>query len=307
VTVDGTLEERMTQIARRQRGRVSRGQLLWAGIDSSTIGWLVDKRRLLAIPRGVYQLGHDAPCELGPETAALLAVRDGGLLSHQTAAILWGLKGPDPIDGVIHITVAGSPGGRPVGVLVHRSKLLTTRDLRVRHGLPVTSPARALLDLAPSATPRELERMLDRGIVERVVRPSDVIELLRRCGRHGGRARLLELVEHHTTTTFTRSEAEELFLSLVREAQLPQPLVNVRRHGFEIDFLWPAQNVAVEIDGFAFHRTHRRFEGDHRKDAILGAAGITVTRLTWGQLQDEPLAVIARLAFSLSTTGSGGR
>ena len=305
--MDGSPEDRITVIARLQRGYVSRGQLLCAGLNSSSIVWLLAKHRLLPRHRGVYLVGHDALIPLGPETAALLAVRDGASLSHHSGAVLWGMRRPEAGDGLIHVTVPGSPGGEPEGVLVHRSKLLTTRDLRVRERLPVTSPARALLDLAPSATPREMERMLDQGLVERVLTIRDVTELLRRCGRHRGRARLQALVDQHTTTTFTRSEAEELFLSLVRDANLPQPLTNVRRHGFEIDFLWPAQGVAVEIDGFAFHRTPRRFEGDHRKDAILGAAGIKVTRITWGQLHDEPLAVIARLAVSLNPVGAKHR
>jgi very-short-patch-repair endonuclease len=307
ITVDGSLEERLAAIARHQRGYVSRGQLLCAGIDSSSIVWLTAKRRLLVVHRGVYLVAHDAPRELGPETAALLAIRDGGSLSHDTAAILWGLRRPETTGGVIHVTVPGSPGGRPDGVCVHRSKLLTSRDLRLREGLPVTAPARVLLDIAPTASDRGLERTLDQGLVERVLTIGDVTELLRRCGRHRGRARVQALVDRHTTTTFTRSEAEELFLSLVREAGLPQPLTNVRRHGFEIDFVWPAEGVAVEIDGFVFHHTRRRFEGDHRKDAILGTAGIRVTRVTWGQLHDEPLAVIARLAFSLSPARTGGR
>jgi very-short-patch-repair endonuclease len=305
--VDGSPEDRITVIARLQRGYVSRGQLLCVGLNSSAIVWLLAKHRLLPRHRGVYLVGHDALIPLGPETAALLAVRDGASLSHHSAAVLWGMRRPEASDGLIHVTVPGSPGGEPEGVLVHRSKLLTTRDLRVRERLPVTSPARALLDLAPSATPREMERMLDQGLVERVLTIRDVTELLRRCGRHRGRARLQALVDQHTTTTFTRSEAEELFLSLVRGAGLPQPLTNVRRYGYEIDFLWPAEGVAVEVDGFAFHRTRRRVDGDHRKDAILGAAGIRVTRVTWGQLHDEPLAVIARLAVSLSPAHTGGR
>jgi very-short-patch-repair endonuclease len=306
-TVSGTLRQRISAIAGLQRGLVSRGQLLEAGISSTTIDRYVAEGWLHVVHRGVYAVGHAAAIPLGPETAALLAVREGASLSHHTAAVMWGMRRPGPGDYFIHVTMPGSPGGRPNGVCVHRSTTLTARDVRRRDGLPVTSPARALLDIATTATDRELERMLDQGLVERVLTIRDITELLRRCGRHRGRARVQALVDRHTTTTFTRSEAEELFLSLVREAQLPQPLVNVRRHGFEIDFLWPAQGVAVEIDGFAFHRTRRRVDRDHRKDAILGAAGIRVTRVTWGQLHDEPLAVIARLAFSLSPARSGGR
>jgi very-short-patch-repair endonuclease len=305
--VDGSFEQRIAAIAGHQRGRVSRGQLLCAGLNSSSIVWLLATHRLLPRHRGVYLVGYEAGIPWGDETAALLALRDGAWLSHHTAAVLWSMCRPDPGDHLIHVTVPGSPGGRPDGVCVHRSKLLTSCDLRVREGLPVTSPARALLDIAPTATDRELERTLDQGLVERVLTIRDVTELLRRCGGHRGRARLQALVDRHTTTTFTRSAAEELFLSLVRGAGLPQPLTNVRRQGYEIDFLWPAEGVAVEVDGFAFHRTRRRVDGDHRKDAILGAAGIRVTRVTWGQLHDEALAVIARLAVSLSPGRTGGR
>jgi very-short-patch-repair endonuclease len=306
-TVSGTAHERIAAIAALQRGYVSRGQLLAAGVSSTTVDRYVTGKWLLPVHRGVFAVGHNAPVELGPETAALLAVRAGAALSHDTAAILWGMKRHAEGERLIHVTVPGSPGGRPENVCVHRSTALTARDLRVRDGLPVTSPARVLLDLAPSATPRDLERMLDQGIVQHALRLSDVTELLRRCGRHRGRARLQALVDHHTTTTFTRSEAEELFLALVRQAQLPQPLTNVRRHGYEIDFLWPAEGVAVEVDGFAFHRTRGRFERDHRKDAVLESAGIGVTRITWGQMRDEPLAVIARLAPRLSPARTRGR
>jgi very-short-patch-repair endonuclease len=300
VSVGGCVVDRIAAVATLQRGFVSRGQLRAAAISSTAIARLIAKGWLRPKHRGVFAVGHDAPAELGEETAALLAVRTGAALSHMSAARLWGMTTHRPAAADIHVTVPGaSPGGRPEGVHVHRSKLLTSRDMRIHRALPVTSPARVLLDVAPSATGRELERMLDQGLVMRLLRPGDVIELLRRCGRHRGRAALQALVDQHTTTTFTRSEAEELFLGLVRQAQLPQPLVNVRRHGYEIDFLWPQCGLAVEIDGFAFHRTNPRFEHDHSKDAALRAVGIIVDRVTWRQLDQEPLAVIARVSAGL--------
>ena len=89
-------------------------------------------------------------------------------------------------------------------------------------------------------------------------------------------------------------------LALARAAGLPAPLVNVRRHGFEIDFLWPDAGVAVEVDGYAFHSGRDSFERDRRRDQILLAAGITVLRVTWRQLTTEPLAVAASLAAALA-------
>ena len=104
----------------------------------------------------------------------------------------------------------------------------------------------------------------------------------------------------YTTTTFTRSEAEERFLALVREARLPRPLVNVRRHGYEIDFLWPEEGVAVEVDGFAYHRTRERFEADRDRDAVLRKAGLTVIRVTWRQLERDAMAVLVDVAQALA-------
>ncbi|MFZ1995729.1 MAG: DUF559 domain-containing protein, partial [Solirubrobacteraceae bacterium] len=159
-----------------------------------------------------------------------------------------------------------------------------------------------LLDLTGALGIRETERALDRMLIERVGSLGQVQELLTRAGRHAGRAILQDIVTGYTTSTFTRSEAEERFLALMRRSGLPRPLVNVRRHGFEIDFLWTDQGVAVEIDGFAFHSTRDRFEGDRRRDARLRKAGILVIRITWRQLEREPEAVIADVAQALART-----
>jgi very-short-patch-repair endonuclease len=109
-------------------------------------------------------------------------------------------------------------------------------------------------------------------------------------------------VDAYTTTTFTRSVAEERFLSLIRDSGLPQPLVNVRRHGYEIYFFWPEERVAVEVDGFAYHRTRGRFEGDRSRDAALRKAGITVIRVTWRQLERDATAVLVDVAQALVRT-----
>jgi hypothetical protein len=113
---------------------------------------------------------------------------------------------------------------------------------------------------------------------------------------------LQNIVSGYTTSTFTRSEAEERFLALITGSGLPKPLVNARRHGYEIDFFWPEQRVAVEIDGFAYHGTRDRFENDRRRDAALRRAGITVIRVTWRQLEREPSAVLVDVAQALART-----
>ena len=305
VPTTGTPADRVSVMATAQRGRVGRRQLVAAGVSRSAIGRLVASGHLIPVHHGVYAAGHDAPIPGGAETAALLALRPGAALSHITTLLWWGIADqagwsePPPI----HVTVPGGGTRGPEGVIVHRSTILTPNDLWVHDGLPVTSPARALLDHAAEAATRELERMLDTALVRRRVDLRQINDVLARAGRHAGRASLADLVAAHAATTFTRSEAEERFLALIREAGLPLPLTNVRRHGFELDFLWPgrgARDVAVEIDGYAFHSGRAAFERDRRRDAILGAAGIDVRRYTWRRLIAEPLAVVAELAPALS-------
>ena len=139
-------------------------------------------------------------------------------------------------------------------------------------------------------------------LIQRLSSLGAVRELLRRAGHHSGRPILQDLVDAYTTTTFTRSEAEEVFLALINRGGLPKPLINAKRHGYEIDFLWPDHRVAVEIDGFAFHRTRDRFEDDRRRDQRLRKVGITVIRVSWRQLQHEPEAVLVDVATALART-----
>lgn len=302
IAVSGSREQRIFAIAARQRGRVAHGQLAAAGISEGAIARRLRSGLLRRVHHGVYAVGPRADTPLADETAALLSVRDGAALSHHTAAALWSIRQLDAGDGFIHVLVPGSWLADRDGLCIHRTKLLEPPDVRIRDDLPVTSVARTLLDLAPLLTLRELERALDQALIHRLVTLGEIRRLLKRSGRHRGRRALQTLLDDFTTTTFTRSAAEELFLRLVREAELPQPLTNVRRHGYEIDFLWPDQRVAVEIDGYAFHGTRRAFEEDRLKGERLGKAGITVIRLTWRRLQREPLAAMVSVAQSLGPT-----
>lgn len=140
----------------------------------------------------------------------------------------------------------------------------------------MTSPARTLLDLADLLIGRDLERVFDEMLVQRLVRIFEVVELLQRATGRAGGPLLAALLERQRGPVFTRSEAEERFLALIRGAQLPEPEVNVRIHGYAVDFLWRSQRLVVEIDGFRFHSTRSAFEHDRRKDAALRAAGLAV-------------------------------
>ena len=273
-----------------------------AGVTDTTTGRLIAAGQLRPLLRCVFAVGHDAPIEHGDETAALLALGAGAALSHGTAAALWGIGRPRTSDGAVHIVTAVH-AANPPGVRVHRTRILAPADVRIHKGLPVTSPARTLLDQAGTVTSRELELAFDQALITRIMGPAEVWELVgRAAGRHGS-GRLRALLERQHGPKLTRSKAEERFLALIRQAGLPEPETNVRIHGFEVDFLWREQGVVVEIDGFRFHSSRRSFEHDRRKDATLQAAGLLTMRVTWIQMQSEAYAVIARLATTLARSG----
>jgi very-short-patch-repair endonuclease len=300
-SVAGTTDVRIATIAGFQRGRVARRQLLAAGIAPGAITHRIARGGLMRVSRGVYAVGHAAPAPGTEETEALLGLRDGATLSHDSALALWGLRPRPP---VVHASVVGSAAGRPPGVVVHRVPALPIRDLRIREGLAVTSPSRALYESAGRIGGRELERAVEeairRGLTsERELRAQIAVSRVNRTARR----RLTALLAGREGATFTRSEAEERFLALVREAGLPTPLVNATRHGYEVDFLWPDAGLAVEVDGYAFHGTREAFERDHRRDKALMAAGIFVSRVTWNEITNEAVATIVAIAQMLERLG----
>jgi very-short-patch-repair endonuclease len=219
---------------------------------------------------------------------------------------LWGLEAVPDDPHLIHVLVDPRWAGRRAGVRVHRTGVLTDADRRLHVGLPVTSPERALLDVAPGVDDRVLERAYDQATAARITSEHRVLELIARFQAHAGARRLRALCGDRPST-MTRSEAEELLLALIRSAGLPLPRVNQRVHGFEVDFRWPEAALVVEVDGFAFHSTRAAFERDHARDARLKAAGFEVLRITWRQLEREPLAVIALIAQALARRAGTGQ
>jgi very-short-patch-repair endonuclease len=190
------------------------------------------------------------------------------------------------------------------GVQVHRSRILESRDIWIRKGLPVTSPARTLLDIAASATDRQLEVAFDRGIVERLMKPAHVADLLDRAGGHRGRARLAALLEQERgASTMTKSEGEELMLALIRQAGLPDPQVNAPFGKWSLDFYWPAARFVVELDTYGTHGSRYRFERDRRKDNALRRADIEVMRIVRREIKERPLGLVVDIAQSLVRRG----
>ncbi len=195
------------------------------------------------------------------------------------------------------------------GIRLHRVPL-APEDKRRRHDIPVTTAARTLFDLAPLMPRRQLERALDEAAYLHLL-PTGVLEvtLQRNRGRAGGPAFRAALATHLPGTTRTRSELEERFLALCRSQSLPQPLVNSRVGGLEVDFCWPDHMLIVETDGLSAHRRAATLERDHERDALLRAAGYAVLRFTYRQVTDRSGWVAASVRHELASTGPsfGGR
>jgi hypothetical protein len=265
---------------------ISLTQLQFAGLSASAVRSRVAAGRLHRLHRGVYAVGHRRLTAHGRWMAAVLAYGPGALLSHRSAAVLWGLV----VGGqVIHVTVPGRSARSRHGVRAHRATL-RPEDAAVHEGIPCTSVARTLLDFATDARPRELERALAQ--VE-VLRLPHLPQLDAR-GHPGAGALRAAMSEE---PALTASELEERFLALCEEHALPRPAVNadvlVASGHVTVDFLWRQERVVVETDGYAFHSHRTAFERDRRRDQLLAREGFEVLRFTWRQLAEEPEVVAA--------------
>jgi very-short-patch-repair endonuclease len=174
--------------------------------------------------------------------------------------------------------------------VVHRSPL-SEEEMTIRPGIPVTTPARTILDLAAVVSRRELERAMDEAAYLRL----DLSGLAPRPGRRGGAVITSVLAEHQAGTTRTRSQIEERMLTLCRRFGLPAPLANEPIEGYTADFVWLEHRLIVETDGWQAHGTRSAFESDRLRDADLLAAGWRVLRVTWKRLTSEPKEVADQL------------
>jgi very-short-patch-repair endonuclease len=295
----------IASVSAGRRALAPRRQLLDLGLSSAAIGRVVTSRRLHPVFPGVYGvLPVDALPPLAREHAAVLAYGPDVYLSHDTAAALWNPSRPAPA-APVHITVVGRHAGksRP-GLQIHHASRLDRRDTRQHKGLPLTAPARTILDLTLSLTDRDLEQLFDEAVVTGRMRRSEVRAMLERYAGRPGTKRLAALADEDRATAWTRSDTERRLLALLRKAHLPAPEVNTQFGRFELDFFWHEGRLAVETDGYAFHSSRRRLERDHQRDLELQAAGVMIVRFSWRQVRDEPELVVAQIAALLARRGA---
>jgi very-short-patch-repair endonuclease len=288
-------------IAGRQLGLITTWQLQALGTSPGAISRRVGRGALHRVHRGVFLVGH-AVCVPGArELAAVLACGDGAFVSHRSSAFLWGLA--DVAGEEVQVSVIGKSCAPRPGVRVHRVRRLDARDRALRNGIPTTSPARALVDLAASADLDEVERALAEAQAQGILSEGQLSDTLDRARNRAGVSVVRAILRHQAGPRLTRSEAERRLLALIRAANLPVPKTNARVAGFEVDFFWPEARLIVEVDGFAFHGRRKAFERDRRRDMALRDRAFEVIRVTWRQLVDQPFLVVAHIARALERAG----
>jgi very-short-patch-repair endonuclease len=284
-------------LAERQHGVVSRAQLLELGVGGRAIDHRMELGRLRAVHRGVYRIGLLSSD--GRRMAAVLACGPGAVLSHHSAAALWGIRQSDRIE----VTTRASHRG-PKHISVHRSPL--RNDERTTHrGIPTTTVPRTLLDLSAVVHPDVLRSALRQAEQLRLTDPLSLSDLVERYPRRPGLAAIRVLLKEASIgARVIRSELEERFQAFLLRAGLPLPQTNRRIEGYEVDCVWPEQRLIVELDGRAFHSPTHAFEEDRARDRRLEAAGWHVIRVTWRQLHEEPELLEADLRQLLGQPAS---
>jgi len=290
-------------LARRQHGVVAGWQLREAGLSRRGIEHRIAKGRLYRIAVGVYAVGRPEVTSRGHWMGAVLSSGPRAVLSHGSAAALWGIRAQRP--GRIEVSTPAVFRRRRGDIAAHR-RTLPDGDLTIRDGIPVTCVARTLVDIACSLSRGELERAVNEADRLDLIDPEALRTALDDYRGQRGVARLRKLLDRRTFR-LTRSELERLFLPVACRAGLPVPLTKQMVNGFEVDFYWPDLGLVVETDGLRYHRTPAQQARDRIRDQAHLAAGLIPLRFTHWQVRYERdyvrtnlLAVVRRIEASRS-------
>jgi predicted transcriptional regulator of viral defense system len=295
----------IARIAECQHGLITLDQLADLGISPAAARKRVERGRLHPVHSGVYAVGHALLGREGHYMAAVFACGPGAVLSHCSAAELWGLM--PAVREEIDVTAPNRRGRMPTGIAAHRNGALHECDCTKQLRIPCTTVARTLLDVAAVVPAWELRKAIAEAEVRRLLRVAEVRQLMHRCRGRRGVARLRFCIEElHPSTKRTLSELERMFLALCDRAGLPRPEVNVplEAAGLRLrpDFLWRDARLIIETDSRRFHGTASAFELDRQREQRFFAAGWQVVRCTWRQVEHSPHELIRLLRAGFERT-----
>jgi very-short-patch-repair endonuclease len=289
----------LARLAARQGGVVSHAQLLAVGLSADAIKYRGSHQRLHPLHRGVYAVGHTAIGAQGRRWAAVLALGGEAFLSHGTAADAYDLRKSD--SPLIHVSVRGRGGRkRQAGIRVHRPHALPDDEVTTLKRLPITTPARTILDLASGGLGgKALETALDLAEQQKLIDFAELHELLARYPRRPGTHPLKAQLDRYRGPADVRSHLERLIYELCDAEHLPRPLVNTVIEGRVRDFYWPHCRLVVEADSYRWHRSPSALNDDRERDVELTLAGYRTLRFTYEQVTRRRAYVVRALLAAL--------
>ena len=294
----------MADLATRQHGVFA----VWQGVGRDAVKRRLRRGGLFRIHRGVYSLSppHTLRVE-GHWMAAVLACGPGAALSHGAAAALWDLRRPSGT--VVDVTVPSTAGrARHRGIRLHRSRTLTAEQRTTHRGIPVTSVARTLIDIADTHDRRTAERTTDQA---EVLRRFDLRGIEAAIGANPGRrgAGIMRrlLADYAIGENVTESELEDEFLRFCDRFDIPRPSAQVRTGAGRVDFEWRTERLVVEVDGWRWHGGRNAWEEDHKRTIRLQRDGHRVARVSYGRMKKEPAVAADDLKALLSAAPSAAR
>jgi hypothetical protein len=283
------LDRRIGRLAGRQYGNVTREQLRALSMSSSAIGRCVRKGQLIQQHQGVYRVGHAARSTKATYMAAVLAGGDRAHLFGRAAGHLMKLlKGPPPPPEVIVTT-----NRRIKGVRVRREANLHPRDATTWQGIPTTTVARTLVDLAAVLTEEELGRAVHQAMVLYRTPPRDVEAVLARRPRSKGAGHLRSILRGDTRITLSKLESH--FLDVCKTHELELPTTNKRIGGRYVDCRWPHRKLTVELDSYRYHASRHAWEQDRKREREARARGDDFRRYTWDDVTGNVEPVVREL------------
>jgi hypothetical protein len=285
----------LSAIASRQHGNVAWRQLRAADIFSGGIEHRLDKGLLIPVYPGVYRVGHLAPSMEADYMAAVLACGKRAFLRAQSAARLLGLI---PSGGPPKPEVSATSKRRIDGITVRRERNRDPRDVMTWRGIPVTTPARTLVDLAAVVSDAELARAVHQAGVLHGTTPGDVEAVLQRRPRAKGAATLREVLWGDQGKLL--SKLERAFITLLKQNGLPLPKTNRLAGGRVVDCRWPEHKLTVELDSYRYHRSRHAWELDRKRERQAYARGDQFRRYTWGDVVEHPRPTLKELRAVLT-------
>ena len=299
----------ISELAERQHGVIAAAQLYSLGLSETQVRKRVADGWLHRVHRGVYAVGLRRLAREGLWLGGVLACGEDAALSHHAGGELWNIRRRQRGRPYVEVTIPRSNGSRPrPGIVVHRIPTLRPDEITTHDHIPVTTPARTILDLAGRLPARQLERMVDEAERLHVCSDRNLRAIFAAHPGQAGAGALARLLgEHAIGTTATRNAFEERFLGLCRKHDLPQPEVNVPLLDYIVDFLWRDARLVVEADGLATHGTRRAFQEDRDRDGRLAVSGYLVVRFTWFDVTRRQAVVTDRVRRLLAARRRTGR